>query len=417
MLVKLLRNLFFENKTLLFFMMVTSVLTAIIGCFAYCVYQNYYLTILQGESEASEITISAKGWSGEMTEYTEFLTFNLNNEDDLKQFHYNNYSTLTKGDVIKLVENIPEDIYDDIELITCSATLDNDIFGIAWFDFSFIITNDGIEDVLDNKAISNYAFTNEQMNKSQKNIVISEDLTDSSKDEMVGISTLSYECFRLDTFSGVGDVINITGEEYIVSDVIPKNTFDGTFWRIPFTSLNDDTPFNSSMIIKFKQAVTYNEYKIIQNIVSDNFPDDAYVEDMNLSFLADFKYYRTIIMITFAVALLFAINLAVLYKYVIEKNKNRIVVFRLCGSTRKKCIRLFLMQGMLVCVPVFAFSLFAFHKLLYPIMVEIFPNAIDCLDIYKYLLILIGYAIVSGLVLFVTLCRNIGRKLNFVGEV
>jgi hypothetical protein len=129
--------------------------------------------------------------------------------------------------------------------------------------------------------------------------------------------------------------------------------------------------------------------------------------------VSDIAYYKTIIIITMAVGLLFAVNLTVLYKYIIECNKKRIAVFRICGSTRGKCIRLFLAQAIIVIAPTFAVSLCIFHKALYAKMVDIFPNAIDCLNFKRYLCILIGYIAVSAVVLLIMLIKNIGKKLNF----
>ncbi len=405
MLSKLLRNLVKENKTLLVFMIITSVLTAIIGCFIYGVYQNYSISLKEGEDETTAITIEANGGSGSTTSSTDLLDFNLNNEKQYDRFNSVNFSSITKGDVMKLVENIPEDMYDDIKDFEISATLENDLFGLAPFNFFFYIKDGELYPYFDDDFGECYEFSDEEYLSGARNLVVGEQATDPNID--YGTGGLLYASDSARTLTGVGDTVEICGQEYTVTKLVQ-------FWAIPFTSLPDDTYLESEFTINFKQPVTYSQTKTISNIVDEYISDDAHVKDLDLSILNDLKFYRTIIAITFAVALLFAINLAVLYKYVIEKNKNRIEVFRLCGSTRGKCIRLFLSQALLICVPIFALSLYAFHRLLYPLMVEIFPNAIDCLDVYKYLCILLGYTLVSAVVILITLCRNISKKLSFM---
>ncbi len=405
MIIKIMRNLIRENKTLLFFIITTSILTAVIGCFIYGVYENYRIGLLVGESTSTSIHIKATEWSGWTTSRTDLFEFDMNNEELYDEFKYNNFSSITKGDILKVTESIPESMYDDIEYIHCGGTFENDLFGLAPFEFYFKPTKEGIVNVIENPSEND--FTDEEYINGERHIIIPEDLLDPNIQN--GTGSLSYTSDWARTLSGIGDVVSINGVEYTVSGLLPDNRL----WSIPFTSLPDDTLLNAGVSISYKQPVTYNQYKTICDIVNSVMPQDGYVEEMDLSAVSDLAYYKTIIYITAAVALLFAVNLTVLYKYIIECNKKRITVFRLCGSTRGKCIRLFLAQAVIIITPVFTLSLFAFHKVLYPKMVEIFPNSIDCLNFKRYVCILVGYIVISVIVLLVMLMKNIGRKLNF----
>lgn len=405
MIIKIMRNLLKENKTLLFFMIITSVLTAVVGCFIYGVYENYHISLMVGESKATSINIKATEWSGWTTSRTDLFEFNMNDEELYDEFKYNNFSSITKGDIFKVVENIPESMYDKIEYISCSGTFENDLFGLAPFEFCFKPTNKGIVNVRENRSEND--FTDEEYISGERHIIIPEKLLDPNT--QCGTGSFSYTSDYARILSGIGDVVSINGVEYTVSGLLP----DDRLWSVPFTALPDDTYLNAGVSITYKQPVTYNQYKTICDIVNSVMPEDGYVEEMDLSAVSDLAYYRTIIYITAAVALLFAVNLTVLYKYIIECNKKRIAVFRICGSTRGKCIRLFLAQAVIIITPVFTLSLFAFHKVLYPKMVEIFPNSIDCLNFKRYACVLAGYVAVSVIVLLIMLIKNIGRKLNF----
>lgn len=408
MLLRILRNLFKDNKLLLLFMVMTSVLTAVIGCFIYGVYENYRNNLLIGESKTTTVKIEANEWSGWMTSRTDLLTFNTKEEELNDLFRYNNFSSITKGDISKVLKEIPESMYEEIEWIYCSGTFENDLFGLAPFDFIFKLTDKGIVNVMENP--SEYDLTDEEYINGEKHIVVSDDFLNDTKTIFTG--TLSYDSNEARTLTGIGDKVSICGTEYTVSNTIPSGV-RSVFYSIPFTSLPDKTILNAVVSIQFIRPVTYNQFVTIDNIVNSTMADHGHVVDMDLSVITDFAYYRTIIFITAAVALLFAVNLAVLYKYIIECNKKRITVFRLCGSTRGRCIALFLGQAVTVISPGFILSLYAFHKLLYPKMVEIFPNSINCLNFNRYVCIFAGYIAVSAIVLFVMLIRNISRKLNF----
>ena len=67
MLFKIMRNLFKENKMLTIFMILTSCMTALVGCFIYGVYENYRINLLEGTNESSTVTIEANDWSGQAT--------------------------------------------------------------------------------------------------------------------------------------------------------------------------------------------------------------------------------------------------------------------------------------------------------------------------------------------------------------
>ena len=411
MLRKLLANLFKKQRVILIFIMITSMLTAIVGCFIFGIYTNYKMGLIQGESKASTIAIMANSWNGEMTSRTDLLDFDQNDQELLDLFRYNNFSTLTKGDIMKVVNNIPKDMYDDIEKIYCTGTYENDLMGLAYFEFSFCITDKGLIQHTGSDGVK--FLTDEEYINGEKHIAIGDAYTQINEGDIVGVGTLSYTSDPARNISGVGDKIEINGCEYTVSKIIPGGRTPANYYRIPFTSLSDDTSLNSTVTITFKKPVNYNQFTTIRDIVDENISDDGYVEDLDLSAVSDLAYFKTIIAITMAVGLLFAINLAVLYKYVIRCNEPKIIIFRTCGATRFKCILLFLAQAVIIIAPVFAASLFAFHKLLYPAMINRFQNAAGCLNFQRYVYIFVGYLVVSIVVLLATLIKNISRKLNF----
>ena len=412
MLRKLLANLFKKQRVILIFIMITTMLTAIVGCFIFGVYTNYKMGLMQGESKACTIGIMANGWSGKMTSRTDLLSFDQNDQELMDLFRYNNFSTLTKGDIMKVVNNIPKDMYDDIEEITCSGTYDNDLMGLTFFDFIFCVTDKGI--VQQAKADGTKYFSDEEYINGERHIMVGDEYTQIDETGVtIRYGSLSFDSDSARNVSGVGDKIIVDGCEYTVSKIIPGDRLPSSDYTIPFTALPDDAILNSAVTITFKKPVNYNQFTTIRDIVDENISDDGYVEDLDLSAVSDLAYFKTIIVITMAVGLLFAINLAVLYKYVIRCNEPKIIIFRTCGATRFKCILLFLAQAVIIIAPVFAASLFAFHKLLYPAMINRFQNAAGCLNFQRYVYIFVGYLVVSVIVLLATLIKNISRKLNF----
>ena len=416
MLRKILLNLLKKQKIILVFIMITSILTAIVGCFTFGVYENYHISLIQGESKSSVIAIKANGWNGKMTSRTDLLEFDLNDQDLLDLFRYNNFSTLTKGDIMTVVNNMPKEMYDDIEEIYCTGTYENDLMGFCYFDFRFHPTEKGIVQTPDDLGIK--YLTDEEYINGERHISLSSKYTEidgetEDQKKYLKVGSLSYTSDFARNIEGIGDKVEIYGCEYTVSNIFEAEGSMDMAYFIPFTSLPDDAYLDSTVSIIFKKPVNYNQFTTIRDIVDENISDDGYVEDLDLSAVSDLAYFKTIIAITMAVGLLFAINLAVLYKYVIRCNEPKIIIFRTCGATRLKCILLFLAQAVIIIAPVFAASLFAFHKLLYPAMINRFQNAAGCLNFQRYVYIFVGYLVVSVIVLLATLIKNISRKLNF----
>lgn len=213
MVIKLLRNLFKENKMLTIFMILTSCMTALVGCFIYGVYENYRINLLEGTNETTTVTIQANDWSGWMTSRTDLLIYDTSKDDLNQLFRYNNFSTLTKGDIMKVVEQIPEDMYDDIDQIQCEATLENDLTGLAFFDFYFRLTKDGFVNTL-NKDTA-YGISDKEYNDGDRHIVLTEDFFDENIDISTGTGSYDGETAR--TLKGLGDTVKIAGVDFEVT--------------------------------------------------------------------------------------------------------------------------------------------------------------------------------------------------------
>lgn len=189
---------------------------------------------------------------------------------------------------------------------------------------------------------------------------------------------------------------------------------------IPFTSLDDDTPLRAmhdTVNITFKSTVTYRQYNEIQNAVNNIMPEKAYLQDMDLTFSADSFFYKTMILISSVVTLLFSVNLVLIYGYAVSQNKRKIIIYRLCGCTKHKVIRMFIAQIALINIPVFLLAQFLFNKLLYPILLDYFPNMINSFSIIVYLMMFVGYVLVSFVVLEIMLTYIIGGKLKISEEI
>lgn len=185
---------------------------------------------------------------------------------------------------------------------------------------------------------------------------------------------------------------------------------------IPFTALPDDTPLaglGNTASIFFKRSITVRDFNEVNNIFETNLNGKAVVNNMDLSELSDKSYYKTMLLISAVITILFSINLAMIYKFVVESNRRCVAIFRLCRCSKRKSVFLFLCQALILTVPFFIISQIIFDKILYIKLLNVFPLMEDSFSINVYAIMFFTYLLVSAGILYVLIRKRIGHKINF----
>jgi hypothetical protein len=384
---------------LMVMIIISTALTALVSCFIFGVYENYEAKILEGETDARTITVKADHSVGIQTEHLDLINTTAPEAEAY-------YSSINKKEVVDMLTSLPEAVQNQIDNVFTFAMLDDSVYALNRYHFFFKPVGDKIYPCY----VDATQFTDEEYSSEKKIARVDENLYDPIYS--CGISSPYFTSDSSKTLDENTKFITVNGEEFEIIGMCEGGNTEGLIY-INFMGLDDDTPLDSDVSIELNEKVTYSTYNIIKNAVDEYMAGNAYVEDLHLSAATDIAYYKTIIWITVAVAFLFAINLAVLYKYIVECNKRRIVIMRICGCKRSRSIRLFLTQALMIIAPVFALLEYAFHKLIYPNILDFFPNMINSFSLSVYIVMFVGYVVVSGAVLYAMLRRNIGKKLNF----
>lgn len=395
----------FSNKILLIFLIISTILTAATSCFIYGVYQNYHTKITQGEIQGKTVTISALGYSDYNTSHTEYIE--AFGEEDMS----NEYSSVLKSDVVSTLMSLPENIMEDIDYVMCGATMDDNVYGLNFYHFEFKVTPEGLIPYGDSAKL----FSDEQYLSGEKIAYAGQILfTDEASEYSTG--TIYWINDGARKIESDEQFLEINGQQYKLLGEAEALDPEDMMIYIPFTSLDDDTPLRAmynTVDITFKSTVTYRQYNEIQNAVNNVMPEKAYLQDMDLTFSADSFFYKTMVVISGVVTLLFSVNLVLIYSYAVSQNKKKIIIYRLCGCTKHKVIKMFIAQIALINIPVFLLAQFLFNKLLYPILLDYFPDMINSFSSTVYLLMFACYVLVSFVVLEIMLTINIGKKLEF----
>ncbi|MCM1228261.1 MAG: hypothetical protein NC320_12735 [Clostridium sp.] len=178
---------------------------------------------------------------------------------------------------------------------------------------------------------------------------------------------------------------------------------------VPFESLNDDTPINS-LYLEFIKPLTRSQYDEVKEKISMAFGNLAEIPELDIPESENYYLYNTIIMISVLIAVLAAINFAVLYKYILSKRIKSLSVFRICGCTKFRALRMFLSECMLITVPVFALTALCYDRLVLPVLAKHFEYIRSAYSLTLYLIIFAIYVFSSLIVLGIMIYFGFLRK-------
>lgn len=370
---KLLLHDFKSYRMISILILFNIIISAFIICFSYGIYQNYNIIIDEGESASRHLVISPT----KARSKTE--------------------SSITTKMVIDTVKSLSNETINNIERLYCNSVLSTSAIEKNIFSFNFTY-KDGSFHGLDGYSV----FTDEQYNSYDKIIAINPLLR---QDYASGDIVINDEVYKV-KYIGDADSIEVNGEKFKIIDT----PFNNGFLEAPITAFNDNIPIINNFEIRFKTDVSRSQYDDIVNAVAINMGDNAEVPEMDISPASELFYYRTILMISVLISILAALNFAVLYRFILEKRIKTLTIFRICGCTKLRMIFTYLLECVIIGLPIFALTQLAFDKLALPMLSNIFEYIGYAYSPLLYLVIFGIYAVSSFVILFVMIALYISRR-------
>lgn len=178
---------------------------------------------------------------------------------------------------------------------------------------------------------------------------------------------------------------------------------------VPFESLNDDTPIDL-LLFNFKNPLTRSQYNEIKEKIQSNIGDLASIPELNIPEPENYYLYNTIIFISALIAILAAINFAILYQYVLTKRRKTLSIFRICGCTITRAFKMLISECMIITIPTFVLTSLIFDKTALPILSKYFEYIESAYSIKLYLLIFVIYVFFCFIILSLMICLGYLRK-------
>ena len=210
------------------------------------------------------------------------------------------------------------------------------------------------------------------------------------------------------------DSIVVGGERFKIKYVLPEPEIDiGVQLQIPITALPENAMLHANAFhlddegrpIAFRfyfpedKPCTHSQYDEIKDKLSSTFGDMAVIEPVVIDDSREAAFYNTVVMLAIVISVLAAVNMAILYRYILEKRSGDLAVMRICGCTKRKASAMYLAECTAVNIPLFALTQLAFHKLLLGQLEKIFPEISEGYSFWLYAAVFCIYIAVSLLIM------------------
>ena len=202
--------------------------------------------------------------------------------------------------------------------------------------------------------------------------------------------------------------MTLCGIEYKVIGTMER----GTSIIIPFTSAPKDMYLWDNFLVKFTEPLTVEEHNKYVSLIKKYFGDMVDDDTLEVATVNIDKqyFYNTNIWLSVIIALAAAVNLAVLYRYVLMTRRKTLAIFRLVGAKKNKIRRIYIAETLGISVAVFALCAVLFNYAVLPWLIKYYPYCSEVYGIKVYGTMFLIYIIVSYIVLNAMIITHISKS-------
>ncbi len=412
--LKNVKKMFTGQKLLSLLLVMNIIISCLVICFSYGLYRNYQTTLAMGKEE--EIN--------SLSAYVDEENTVLCHDGDYEF----NVVEITPEEIRNFALSLSDETKGAVELVaavylleTPLWTTDNDPYDEIYSDdlepayketqYWFSIVGDKLVPFQDDKEY----FSDEDLESGNK--IVSIGMGYYNKRHSTGGRDFGAFISNRDLTEDIKQ-IKIEDEYYTLR--IHGERDDDYSFRIPYTAFPEDAKrvgvrresdgnIRTCFGVSFKNNITRAQYEDVQRCLEQSFGGKLYLEPIKFTDVKELQYYRTVMLISVAIAILAAINMAILYRYILEKRTSQLAIFRICGCTKGRAILSYLLECLVINIPLFALTELIYHKLIMPRFSGIFPYMAQCYSFKMYAAIFGIYIVASMLVMLIMITATVKK--------
>lgn len=333
--------------------------------------------------------------------YCNYREKKLSEIDELRhiQIEIDENAELTKSMLEHCFLQLPKDLENLIDTILVSAEVDDSLKIECRFAAKNgkYVPSAVFRDNLLKANLADHYFSQEQEENGEL-VALYWDSLKNSKSNSLEISLPIHE-----------DSIEIQGKTY---KIIGFQSFIENKPIIPFSSLNSATKIDTKdgIYLNFSKAIMKPQYDELCDIINNNLGDIVQIPPLPLSDNQDGSLYNTIMLIAVCIAIIAAINFAILFQYMMMQREKMLAVYRICGMKKNRAVLTYLAECIIIIVPVYFMGTLVFHFAVLPVLSGIIDSIQTAYSLSMYIRLFLTYVISSIIVLLAIISMGIYRK-------
>ena len=134
-------------------------------------------------------------------------------------------------------------------------------------------------------------------------------------------------------------------------------------------------------------------------------PDSATVD------FYDVNYYNTVIVVSVTIAAVAAVNLAILYMYILSIRRKKLGIMMLCGCSKPKAILICNAEILFVSIIIYIICAVVYHFCIIRLITPYFEYMSDIYSLKNYLIIFLCYIIAVIIFVNIAISINLSKPL------
>ncbi len=466
MIRKNLKNQYTKQTLLALLMLVNIAVTALVICFAYGIYYDFAEKADRGMAEYNSKRFTIAADLEDLTAREELDQF-----VEIMGVSHSYTGSATAPKLVDLVRTLPDELKSDLKSFYTEAAVMSSLHfhntstvTIVWNDGSGTPIASTPDDYSDNdepyygifmfpcrmkdgkicgsatssdgssETTVDPVFTDEEYDSGANFIYVNENRLDQTLDddiEMYDYSNANQTSVIRVIPEGTTKAV-IGGKEYDIK-YYPSGGYGSDDIHLTLTSLSDEalllgtTNYDGFIeehnmkpdtyadfgSLSFNKPLTRDQFNLLSKCIKDKLGDEYYIPNVTLLEEHEMQMLRTVALIAVLIALLAAIDVAILYRYMLEKRSGQLAIMRICGCSKGKAIAAYVIENIIINAPVFALSELAYHKLILPHLKGLYPTMGERYTLKGYILIFIWYAAISLTVMLAMVIHTV-RKHSLI---
>lgn len=322
-------RLFYKYEKNIFFLCISSVFFSMISILvAYGIYSNYMVQKIKSETDLNWVMIDI-----------------IASEED----------PLTKERFDQVLLDCPEELFEQVDMIYTDVEIETE----QSLQVRFCV-RDG--------KITGCSLFKENM---KKNSLASDYFTEEQEEQGECVALVYTEETSAVSDAENVDSIQLQGKEYRVI---------GTQrWAppalVPYLSLDDATPLSPArgITLYFHTAVSAKEYAELKECLEEPLKRWIRFPERNVD-LSRLYLYNSVLCVLIFIIVISAVDFALFYKYVLVKRRKHMVVFRICGFTKQRAIRMYLGECLILVAAMIPCAMVLFRYGICPVLQKIYEG-------------------------------------------